>query len=70
MSEKNKKPVSRGAKDDMEALQMILEDNQALKFRVLGRLRALRHMGEARDKGINITEEQKRNFQLEKKRKK
>ena len=70
IKEKNKKPVNRGAKDDIEALQMILEDNQALKFRVLNRLKALRRQKASKDKGINISEEQNRNFQMEKKRKK
>ena len=52
------KAKERGAKDDWEALKIVLDQNPALKQRVLHKMRDLRKQSTLRTTGINITKEQ------------
>ncbi len=65
----SKAPKDRGAKDDFEALQMVLNGNQALKQRVMHRLRALKSMAADRSKGFTIDQD-KANAQAKEDRRK
>lgn len=59
---------TRGATDDWEALQILLNDNPSLKQRVINRMRALRSIAAQRGLGISISHEETKEFREEEKR--